>query len=130
MTTFKANAAPVFFSWGGEKIIKVTEFPDTDFYKNQDGKYIDVGIRFKQVTIFFMPVWNYDVEWCGYIGEGNKYMDVKYQDISKAAQESKIDLPSDPESSISFWDKYGGKLAVIVLFGLYVIFQSSSGKTT
>ena len=34
----EARAAPVFFSWGGEKIIKVLPLPNTDDFKSNASK--------------------------------------------------------------------------------------------
>lgn len=128
LTAGRVNAAPVFFSWGGEKIVSVVDFPDTDFYKSQGGSFIDAGIRFKQITVFFIPVWNYDVVWCGYIGKNDQYIDLTYDYLKEVAGKSHLTLPNEPESAISFWDKYGGKVVVILLFIVYAMFTSSSAK--
>ena len=115
-TAFKSNAAPLFFSWGGEKIAKVVDFPGSDF---------DAGVRYKQVSIFFIPVWNYDAAFCGYIQKDDEYLPYSYSELSTIASENNISLKDDPEGNIPFWDKYGGKIVIAVLIGLYVAFSAA-----
>jgi len=110
----RADAIPIFFSWGGEKIIKVANFPDTEGFKTLEGKHLDAGYRYKQISLFFIPVWNYDGKWCGYIGESDHYLDISKTDLADLAS---INLPDSP--SLPFWDSYGGKL---LLLGILLVF--------
>src|SRR4051812_14379035 len=105
----RANAVPIFFSWGGEKIIKIANFPNTAEFKSREGKHIDAGYRYKQISIFFMPAcfipaWNYDGQWCGYIGESDHYLDLSRTVLTNLSSIKLSDSPSLP-----FWDSYGGK---------------------
>jgi hypothetical protein len=109
----QAHAAPVFFSWGGEKIIKVLPLPDTPDFKSKEGAHIDVGYRFKQITIFFIPAWNYDEYWCGYIENGNRYIDFDKKTLDDGAAQASMIIPSG--SPIPFWDAYGGKLLLLLI---------------
>lgn len=114
---------PVFYSWGGETIEKVADFPDTYDYRSTDGYNVDAGFRYKQVTLFFVPVWNYDIKWCGYISDAY-YVDLDRTQLEQAAKTAGVKLPDD--FPLSFWDKYGGKLVFIVLIGVALLFKSSS----
>ena len=124
-----AHAIPVLFSFGDEKIIKVYELPEIDLFFNTETKtYMDVGWRYKQVTIFFMPVWNYDGAYCGYAGLEDTYVDVnleQFNEVAAMANIPKIEVPDEPE--LPFWDVVGGKLAVggllLLLIGLQVLLR-------
>lgn len=126
----KAEAGmPVFFSWGGEKITQVADFPDVEELKNTSlDKFIDAGVRFKQVTVFFIPVWNYEVTWCGYVDSDEQYINLSYEDLAGIAEEVHIPLPTDPEKAISPWNRYGGKLVLGGLFVLYALYSGSAAK--
>ena len=112
---------PVFFSWGGEKIVKVMSLPDTDYYKTQDGAHIDVGYRFKQITILFIPVLNYEGTWCGYIGSDTRYMDFNKTALDDAAAKASLTISS--ASPIPFWDAYGGKLVLVLVVLLSIGYE-------
>jgi hypothetical protein len=112
-----AGVFPVFYSWGGEKIIKVADFPDTEEWKTREDKYLDAGYRYKQITIFFVPIWNYDEQWCGYIGHTDYYLNLNKTQLDSYAAAAGVKLPDEP--GLSFWELYGGKLlvAALVLLG-------------
>jgi hypothetical protein len=112
-------AKPVFFSFGGETVVKVADFPDTPEFQNTESHYVDAGMRYKQVSVFFIPVWNYDEQWCGYISD-TMYLDLSKERLNELATAAKITLPS--EFKISFWDKVGGKLLFIALLVAYVLY--------
>jgi hypothetical protein len=119
-TAPSAHAAkvPVFFSWGGEQIVKVAEFPDTEDFQVADGTYIDAGYRYKHVSLFFVPVWNYGGEWCGYVGDSNRYLRLNKDELDVMAKAASVTLPEVP--SLPFWDAYGGKLVILLIFGVIV----------
>jgi hypothetical protein len=113
--------APVFFSFGGEAISKVQDFPDTEAFQFEDGSYVDAGCIYKQVSIFFIPVWNYDVRWCGYTGEDDSYATMTKEELDELATEASITLPETP--SLSFWDSIGGKLVFLGLVGAFIAYS-------
>lgn len=118
----KASAAPLFFSWGGEKIVKVADYPDTPDYQ-KDGKHFDPGIRFKQITFFFLPIWNYDAAWCAAVqGAPDQYIDVTRDQLQAAG----ATLPQEPP--IPAWDAYGGKIVAALLVGGYIFFRMNQSK--
>ncbi|MFI5011293.1 MAG: hypothetical protein ACHQAY_03000 [Hyphomicrobiales bacterium] len=123
-----AQAAPVFFGWGGETVIKVMDFPDTRTFKD-GGQHFDLGYRFKQITLFFIPVWNYDGQWCGYIpGDSSKYFDFDRAKLENLAETSvpSITLPAEP--TIDWWDSYGGKIVVGLGLAAYVVYLAAGTK--
>jgi len=121
----QAYAAPVFFGYGDEKIVKVEEFPDTDDFRLPSGEYIDVGYRYKQVSILFLPLWNYDQAWAGYVND-ETYLDVSKEELVEIAQTVNVTIPASP--SLPFWDVYGGKLALVLLLALFAFFKANKKK--
>ncbi|MFM7710579.1 MAG: hypothetical protein ACKO5C_06650 [Ferruginibacter sp.] len=117
---------PVFFTWGGETIEKVEDFPNTYDFKSSDGYFVDAGFRYKQVTIFFIPVWNYDIEWCGYISDAY-YVDLDRAKLEELSKSAGVNLPDD--FPLSFWNKFGGKLVFVAVFGLLLLFKSNSSNS-
>jgi hypothetical protein len=113
-----------FFSWNGEKIIKVAELPE--FYKNKEGKHVDIGYRYQQFKICFIPIWNYNESWCGYIeGDTDYYINWSKSKVSDIAKKNNITLPVN--SPIDFYDNYGGKLlfaAIIIVLVFYEILKN------
>jgi hypothetical protein len=115
-----AEAKLIFVGWGGEKIIKMADFPDAPSFKNGD-KHFDLGYRFKQVTLFFIPVWNYAGTWCGSIpGDDSHFYDFSREQLENFANAANITLPA--EASLGTWDSYGGKLLIGALALAYFFY--------
>jgi len=121
------QAAPVILGWGGEEIIKVADFPNTEEFENGRGEYFDAGYVYKQVTIFFIPVWNYDGKWVGYVGEKNGYLQLKKAELDSMAAKANVRLPETP--SLPFWDSIGGKLVFGLILLLYLGWKFLSAST-
>ena len=120
-------AAPVlsfFYEWGGEKIIKVMDLPNTETFKNEEGAYVDVGCIYKQISIVWIPLWNYDVRWCGYIGEGPNYLIMEEKNLSQLASQASLELPDGP--SLPLWDSVGGKLLLVIAGVVYIAIRDGS----
>jgi len=122
-----ANAArvPAIFSFGGEKIVKIQDLPDTEILLTNDGEYIDAGCVFKQVSIFFIPLLNYDLQWCGYIGSNSSYIDLSEEELREISKDGNFKMVK--KIKLPFWHAYGGKILLFVLIGGY-LFISWAGK--
>jgi len=125
----QVHAKFVFFGWGDEKIIKVIDLPDiNDLYNPSEATYVDLGYRFQQVNIFFVPVWNYNGQWCGYIGKDDMYIPMTEGDWSAFFDSQVFPLisyhglsfPDKPK--LPFWDEYGGKLLIGIILALFLYF--------
>lgn len=123
--TQKTEAAPIFFSFGEEKVLKVADFPQGS-YQSNDGQHVDAGVRYKQVSIFFIPIWNYEEKWCGYISD-KMYVDLPRSQLEEMAAESNVKLPGSMQ--MPFWDKFGGKLLAIALIAGYVLYKQNRRKS-
>lgn len=121
MSFYNAEAKmPVFFSWGGENTSKVADFPDDETFKVEEGSYVDAGCIYKQITIFFIPVWNYDLRWCGYVEGSESYIPLTKTELDEYAAIGEVTLPDAP--SISFWNSIGGKLVFLLIIGAFVAY--------
>lgn len=118
-----SKITPVIFSVDGETIEKILDLPDTPAFKNNDD-YFDVGIIYKQLTIFFLPIWNYDQRLVGYIGT-DQYLPYSHAELTRMVSRAGLTLPEKPQPSI--WNQYGGKAVLISIF-LAIIFASRRSK--
>ena len=126
LLSFSSVASAQFFGWDSEKIIKVMDFPDDDRFQMPMGEYMDAGYIYKQVTIFFVPVWNYDARWVGYVGSDERYLELDRSELQEFAVTAGLELPDSP--SLPFWDSIGGKIVFILLVLIWLGFQLRSSK--
>ncbi len=133
----QVHAKFIFFGWGDEKIIQAMDLPNTDdFYIGKDdlnemfkghgitfdsSTFIDLGYRMQQITIFFIPIWNYNGKWCGYIGSDSYYMMLGAEDFDEILPAYGLSIPDKPK--LPFWDEYGGKLLLGAILALYIYFS-------
>lgn len=125
--TFQASAKmPIFFQTGAEHIYKVEELPDTEYFQLEDGTYMDLGVFSKQFTIFFIPLWNYDVKWCGYEASEEYLIELTRDQLDDIAKEAGITIADSP--SLPFWPSIGGKLLFLVIIGGFIGFSVMASK--
>ena len=106
-----AKGIPLRFSYGAEKLVKIQEVPAEKF---------TLGVIYKQVTLFGMPLWNYDKKLCGYVNE------TKYDELTKEQADSIVakDNAKVPFlMGISMWDLVGPKI-ILILIILAIIMYS------
>ena len=115
------SAEAFIYDYDGENIVKIMELPDTDKFKTSEGYYFDVGAVYKRFRIMGIPIWNYDVRWCGYVESRTQYREYitftydemkQYTDAASLPLEDNIQLP--------FWDAWGGKLLIVVAIALAI----------
>lgn len=108
--------------WGdNEKILKIADFPNVDEFKTQQGDQLHPGWCWKQFQLFWVPLWNHNGHYCGYIND-NTYASLSREDLVDIA--STLKVPTDwanAEPKLPFWDSIGGKLVaaltVLILLG-------------
>lgn len=125
----RVDAQPVFFSIGGEKTHKIADFPDTEEFQTPEGRlfrhFVDAGVIYKQITIFFLPLWNYDIRWVGYIPNSSQYVPLTRSELEELATRANVSLPLNPE--LPLWDRFGGKLIVALLLVILWLYRSRYG---
>ncbi|MDR1056583.1 MAG: hypothetical protein LBL90_12360 [Prevotellaceae bacterium] len=113
----KAEAIPVFYSFGGEKLNTMYDLPNDSTTMSADG-YVNIGCKFKQFSIFWIPIWNWDEQYCFVVeGKNNTYYSATTQQIKELANEYNVKLAG---ASPSFWNKIGGKIIVCILLALII----------
>ncbi len=122
----QAKGLPIFYSTGSEKTVTVAKFPQTPDFAYQ-GQHFDPGVLYKQVSLMFIPLWNYDLEWCGVIDENN-VLEISKEELDGLAQAANITLPS--EMKIPLWDAIGGKALVLVLLAGGAFYLLGSNKSS
>ena len=139
LSFFCINASAQFVF--GDHVIKVLDLPNTEeFIVEAEGnnaqqleymgqkKYGDLGIAHKQFC-FIVPLWNYGEPRYVIYREKSMYdaSDVDYYTIDLSPEEvayfhETYGIPITPE--IPFWDKWGGKLVILLLIVLWIIWDN------
>jgi len=116
----------ILISFDKEQVIKIADF--NKHYQTEDGLYIDLGLRYKQLTIFLIPIWNYDETWCGFLENSTYYLNLNHNTLLNAASTINIQIPNYPKKP--FWDAIGGKIlfSTILLFLFFNVFKTKKNK--
>jgi len=113
------NAKGVIFYSNGETIDVVKELPADAIINGSD--HVNLGVMYKQFSIFWIPVWNYGEARHVLINDKkDTYYELEDEDVEYLKTNFDVDVPE--KASINFWNKIGGKLIwavvlVIVIFG-------------
>ena len=118
---------PIIWSNGGESMMKVADLPDSEEYITSEGKFYDIGYRYKQFKLFWIPVWNYDKQWCGYI-DNDTFVNLTETEVFNLAQAAGVRLPKNVQPP--FWDEWGGKLLLLSGLGLLIFIKSAAQQET
>ena len=123
-----AKGAPVFFSWGGDSFYKVADLPDTYQYQfNSD--FVDIGVKYSEIQIFFLPVWQYDMKYVAIIpNNSDSYYDLSNEEVMELATSASISIPPISQVKLDFWTAWGGKITLLLLIGLFVMYGMYSAK--
>lgn len=107
----------------------VAELPDDSLFAVPDyNAHLDIGYKYKQFWLVWVPIWNYDGQYCLMIKDKDDvFFEAKPEEIKAYQEKYKLDLPENP---LPFWDKLGGKLIVglLVALGIYGIIPSKDKK--
>ena len=123
-----AKGAPVFFSWGGDSFYKVADLPDTYQYQfNSD--FVDIGVKYSEIQIFFLPVWQYNMKYVAVIpNNSDSYYDLSNEEVMDLATSASISIPPISQVKLDFWTAWGGKISLLLLIGLIVMYGMYSAK--
>ena len=112
--------APVPVGAGSEKVMRVALLPDVPSNQLDSGEYFDVGYVYHSYYLFFLPVWNFNGQWCGYLETPGHYAEVAEADLRTRAVAAGIELAARPR--LPWWDRVGGKVACVALIAGLVLF--------
>lgn len=125
----KAGGIPIIFSYGDE-FEEVMELP-SDFVieYNNNNYHADLGIKHKQISILWIPVYNYGEE--VYVLYAEKDGDYIYSELhgeDLKAMQDRFGVNMVPlEPSLSFWNVWGGKLLFLfIIFIFWAVGQADS----
>ena len=118
-----AKGGLVFWSWGGENFYKVADLPDTFQFKvNND--FVDIGVIYKSVDIFFLPVWQSDMRYVAVIPNNtNTYYNFSEAEIMQMARSASISIPPVSQIQLDFWTAWGGKIVLLLLIAVFVMYS-------
>ena len=126
-----AHAKPVIYGTA-EKVIKVAELPNEEAFSVGSGQYVDVGYCYKQLQVFFVPLWNWNEKYCGYVSD-DTYTETSREEFLEIAKLASLDTAwDDGKSKIPMWDRIGGKVAggvALLLFLLYALGRRNNQTT-
>ena len=112
----------MFFSWGGETVVKTVELPDSEELKIDDG-FFDVGVLYKGIDIFFMPVWQYEMRYVGTnSADATIFYELNDDGIAQISADYGIEIPPISDVKLDFWTAWGGKIVLLVLLALVAIY--------
>ena len=125
---FAKGSVPVFFGWGGDSFYKVADLPDTYEYQYND-HYVDIGVVYKGITIFFVPIWQYDIRYVGVIPNNDEsYYEFSEDEIRKMAQSANISIPPLSQVKLDFWTAWGGKIVLGLIIALFLLYNMLPAK--
>lgn len=124
-----AHAKPVIYGTE-EKVIKVADLPNDERFALNPVQYLDVGYCYKQLQIFYLPVWNWNEKYCGYVNDST-YTDTTREEFLEVAKATGLDTAwDDGKPKISVWERIGGKAAlggiVLLLLGIAALRNRNS----
>jgi hypothetical protein len=64
------------------KVLKIQELPNSNPFKTVSYGFFDVGYTYNSFGISGLRLWNYDGQYCGYIGRKDKYLILNAETIS------------------------------------------------
>ncbi len=105
-----------------EKIIKVLDLPDTEYFKLKDGSYFDIGSKYTKSHLVWLSYSNTEPQIVGYVANGDTYLELSAEQLLEIEENANVSIPKT--GSISFFDKYVGKgvfglLGLLILYGIY-----------
>lgn len=107
----------------GDKSIRVHDLPNLEVLK-KGSDYVDVGYCYKQLHILWLPVWNWDERYCGYLNETTYAPNLTREAILEVSKEMNWDTSwDDGKSKIPFWERVGGKIALGGLLIAWIAFN-------
>lgn len=119
-----AKALPFFF---GEytSCKKVMDLPDDENHKI-NGDYADFGELHTTYHVVFLPVYATEPEWCLPISDTHYYPIKDMALVLRLVRDEfpAADIPDKPK--LSFWDAWGGRIALLILIGAVVAWMARS----
>ena len=105
-TANSVSAKGVIIYSNGEKIEEVKQLPDSAIVNDE---HVNLGVMYKQFSIFWVPMWNYgETKYVLINDKKDTYFDLTPEEFEMLKTEFNVDVPKTPV--IGFWNKTGGKI--------------------
>jgi len=117
-----ASAKGIIIYSNGEKIEEVKQLPDSVILNDE---HVNLGVMYKQFSIFWIPMWNYgETKFVLINDKKNTYYDLTEEDIEMLKTEFNVEVPQ--KAAIGFWNKTGGKIVwgALILLAIFGWFSS------
>ncbi|WP_027418447.1 hypothetical protein [Crocinitomix catalasitica] len=116
--TIQANAKakiPVCFPC--EYIETTTVLPEDSEFIGEYDDQLNVGYKYDQINLLWIPIWNYEGQYCLVNAAEDTYYDITDEDKAILTETYGANLEGNP---LSIWSKIGGKLIILIILGLVV----------
>jgi hypothetical protein len=117
-TARPVSAKGIIFYSNGEKIELFKELPSEAVI---NGTHVNLGVKYEQFSIFWVPMWNYgETKYVLINDKEDSYWELDTETVEKLRTDFNVDVPQNP--TIGFWNRIGGK----IIWGI-VIFAAIAG---
>ncbi len=121
-----AGGIPVPYCSKCEYITIVADLPDSsEFYSEEYKGYMDIGYKYSQFWLVWLPLWNSDGEYVLTIKGQDVYFDITPAKVKRLAATYNLTLPDNP---IPLWDKIGGKAVIGLVIVIIILLNFVKGK--
>ncbi|MEO8932903.1 MAG: hypothetical protein ABI295_01245 [Xanthomarina sp.] len=106
-----------------ENLKVVHDFPNTEEYMSNPGRFMDLGILYETFNIFGMPLWvTKDPIIIGLENHNTTvYFDFEEEEVTSILEEH--NLNKETLTALSFFDKHLGLLVVVIVLGAYLLYK-------
>jgi len=98
-----------------EYLETVKYLPLDSGFETETGEPLNVGYKYEQFNLFWIPIWNKEGEYCFTNASEDTYFDMNIMD--KALLTTTYPNLDLTESPLGFWSRIGGKLFILLLLG-------------
>jgi hypothetical protein len=121
-TAGSVSAKGIIFYSNGEKVEVFKTLPDDAVI---DGAHVNLGVRYSQFSIFWIPVWNYgETKYVLINDKKDTYWDLDAETVETLKTDFNVDIPEKP--AIGFWNRIGGK----IVWGIAILIAIAGWRTT
>lgn len=106
-----------------EKLKVVHDFPNTDEYMSDPGRFMDLGIIYETFNVAGLPFWiTKDPVIIGLENHNTEvYFELTAQEVTQIVAQHQ--LSKEALTKLSFFDKHLGLVIAIVIAALYIIYS-------
>lgn len=120
----KASAKGIIIYSNGETLKTLHELPED---AQLDGTHVNLGMRYKCFSLFWMPLWNYGEYQYALVNDAeDTWAELSDEEVQAIAEQYNLELPKTPE--LPLMSQIGLKPVVIIVIILLIYGLFFSGK--